>query len=165
MYRRPNVYLSCFLGFTLIELMLVLGLLAVLGMLGQPIYQDYVERGHQLQAQADLLACAQRLQRLQRLSLYQYSYLGHADTDGDGLGDADAGPMAVAVCPYFDSQSSPYVFTIRAASDEFELTATPSAAAGIDHRGALSLDHFGVRRWDADNDGNFSDDELRWPLS
>ena len=162
MYRRSEFYRyrSGFLGFTLIELMLVLGLLAALGMLAQPIYQDYVERGHQLQAQADLLACAQRLHRL---SLHRYSYSGHADSDGDGLGDADAGPIAASVCPHLYSRFSHYVVTVRSTRDEFELHATPQA--GIDHRGALSLDHVGVRRWDADNDGRFAEHELQWPLS
>ena len=150
------------MGFTLIELLLVLSLLLALGLVAQPVYQNYVERGYQLQAQADLLACAQRLHRS---ALGHYSYLGHADTNGDGIGDGDSGPIAVTVCPHLESSLSPYVFTIRAASDAFELTATPREATDIGHRGALSLDHVGVRRWDANDDERFTDDELQWPLS
>lgn len=150
------------MGFTLIELLLVLGLLLALGMVAQPIYQNYVERGYQLQAQADLLACAQRLHRS---ALGHYSYLGHADTNGDGIGDGDNGPIAVTVCPHLEASLSPYVFTIRAVGDNFELTATPTEASDNSRRGALSLDHVGVRRWDANDDGRFTDDELQWPLS
>jgi Tfp pilus assembly protein PilE len=162
MYPIPRTHLSLLMGFTLVELLLVLSLLIALGLVAQPIYQNYVERGYQLQAQADLLACAQRLHRS---VLGRHSYLGHADTNGDGVGDGDIGPIAVTVCPHLESSLSPYVFTIRAASDAFELTATPRPASDNRQRGALSLDHVGVRRWDANGDGHYADDELQWPLS
>ena len=150
------------MGFTLIELLMVLGLLLALGLVAQPIYQNYVQRGYQLRAQADLLACAQRLHRS---ALGHYSYLGHADTNGDGVGDGDSGLIAPTLCPHLESGLSPYVFTIRAVSDAFELRATPRTAYDTHQPGALSLDHVGVRRWDANGDGVFADGELQWPSS
>ena len=122
MFQSPIRDLTQGLGFTLIELMLALGLLLVLGLIARPTYQEYVERGYQLQAQADLLACAQRLHRV---ALQRNSYSGHADTNGDGMGDADTGLVAASVCPHVRSESSQYVVTIRSVADEFELIATP----------------------------------------
>ena len=162
MFQSPIRDLTQGLGFTLIELMLALGLLLVLGLIARPTYQEYVERGYQLQAQADLLACAQRLHRV---ALQRNSYSGHADTNGDGMGDADTGLVAASVCPHVRSESSQYVVTIRSVADEFELIATPRVEVGNSRPGALSLDHVGVRRWDANDDGRFTADEALWPLS
>ena len=48
MFQSPIRDLTQGLGFTLIELMLALGLLLVLGLIAGPTYQEYVERGYQL---------------------------------------------------------------------------------------------------------------------
>ena len=68
MQQAIRTVLVRYVGFTLIELMLVLLLVATLALSAQPAYQSYVERGLQARAQAVLLACAQRIQRL---SLHQ----------------------------------------------------------------------------------------------
>ena len=133
MFQSPIRDLTQGLGFTLIELMLALGLLLVLGLIARPTYQEYVERGYQLQAQADLLACAQRLHRV---ALRRNSYSGHADTNGDGMGDADTGLVAASVCPHVRSESSQYVVTIRSVADEFELIAMPREEVGNSRPGA-----------------------------
>lgn len=148
-------------GFTLLELMLVLGLIGLLAALVQPIYLEYVQRGQQLRAQAILLSCAQRIQRL---SLHQFDYLGHADSNGDGIADADQGPLAVSVCPDTETVNISYAFSVTAWADGFELRATPKPTGQNAGRGALSLDHTGLRRWDTDDNGEFAADELQWSV-
>ena len=56
-----------------------------------------------------------------------------------------------------------YSFSIRAFADSFELMATPNLNEMNAGRGLLSLDHVGLRRWDANDNGEFEADELRWP--
>ena len=160
MQQATRTVLVRYVGFTLIELMLVLLLVATLALSAQPAYQSYVERGHQARAQAVLLACAQRIQRL---SLHQFDYLGHADSDGDGLGDIDNGPIAAEACEPVADPTLNYAFSIRAVANGFELTAPPNANDMNAGRGRLSLDHVGLRRWDANDNGEFEADELQWP--
>lgn len=50
MQQRLHTSSSLGSGFTLLELMLVLGLIGLLAALVQPIYVDYVQRGQQLRA-------------------------------------------------------------------------------------------------------------------
>lgn len=161
MQQRLHTSSSLGSGFTLLELMLVLGLIGLLAVLVQPIYVDYVQRGQQLRAQAILLSCAQRIQRL---SLHQFDYLGHADSNGDGIGDADQGSLAVSACPDVDAVNVSYAFSIVAFADGFELRAIPEPSGQNAGRGALSLDHTGLRRWDTDDNGEFAADELQWSV-
>ncbi len=160
MQRTTRPGLLLYVGFTLIELMLVLAVVAILALSAQPAYRSYVERGHQARAQAVLLTCAQLIQRL---SLHQFDYLGHADSDRDGLGDTDHGPVAASVCQQVADPTLHYSFSIRAFADSFELMATPNVNEMNAGRGRLSLDHVGLRRWDANDNGEFEADELRWP--
>ena len=44
------------LGFTLVEMMIAVAILAILGIIAIPSYNRYIERGHQSQAHAELVA-------------------------------------------------------------------------------------------------------------
>ncbi|MFV0511946.1 MAG: type IV pilin protein [Shewanella algae] len=50
-------------GFTLIELMIVVAIVAILGAIALPSYQEYIRRGHRAEARAGLFAAAQWLER------------------------------------------------------------------------------------------------------
>jgi len=50
-------------GFTLIELMIVVAVVAILSAIAYPSYAEYVRRGHRAEARAGLLQAAQWLER------------------------------------------------------------------------------------------------------
>jgi type IV pilus assembly protein PilE len=50
-------------GFTLIELMIVVAVIAILGAIAYPSYTEYVRRGHRADARAGLLQAQQWLER------------------------------------------------------------------------------------------------------
>lgn len=136
-------------GFTLVELMVTLAIIAIISAVAVPLYTTYSERTYRTEAQSDLLAAAQALERFAAVN---FSYEDSADTDADGAGDADAGPLAADIYqPRADTQGR-YVFTIAAAAGTFTLTATPQAGPMADD-GVMTIDEAGNRQWDADNDG------------
>ena len=149
-------------GFTLIELMAVLGILAILAALASPMYTRYSVGTHRAMAQADLLRCALGMERHASLT---FSYLAAIDSDGDGVGDLDAGQVTPNVCV----PRSPH-YRIDLAVDRadgggagFLLRASPARPGNIvDEDGDLALDEAGGRFWDRDDDGEFGPGEGAW---
>lgn len=138
-------------GFTLIELLVALAILAIVSAIAVPIYTQYSIRTFRADAQKDLLACGQGLERL---ASQTFSYAGHVDTDADGIGDADIGAVSANICR---TTSQNYAVAVTAANaNTFTLRATPTGGPVIDD-GALEVDASGARRWDANDNGDFTD--------
>lgn len=137
-------------GFTLIELMVTLAILAVVAAIAVPAYTAYSERTYRTEAQADLLSAAQAMERFAAIN---FSYENSADTDGDGAGDADAGPLAADIYQARSEDQLRYALTIAAAAGTFVITATPADPGVMEEDGIMTIDEAGNRRWDRDNDG------------
>ena len=140
-------------GFTLIELLVALVLLAVISAIAIPSYQTYAVGTYRAEAQADLLLCAQALERQAAVS---FSYRGAADTDGDGVGDADQGTIASAICQPRSVGQSRYSFLVNGGVDTYTLTAVPQGGA-MAGDGRMTLDNTGVRGWDRNGDNDTTD--------
>lgn len=146
-------------GLSLLELMAVLAIVAVVAAVALPIYNAYGVRAQRTAAQADLLRCAQGMERHATLTL---SYAQAVDTDDDGLADASTGPVSANICT---TASELYRVLVRAAdADGFVLRAEAANAANlVADDGVLEMDNNGVQRWDRNNDGDFDDqDERTW---
>jgi len=74
-YRRQG-------GFTLIELMIVISIIAILLAVALPAYQDQVIRGHRAAAQSQMLDIANREQQY---LLANRSYIDHTAMAGTGF--------------------------------------------------------------------------------
>ena len=147
------------LGFTLVELMVALAILAIVAAVATPLYTNYSQRTYAAEAQADLLSGAQALERFASVN---FTYQGTADTDGDGAGDADAGALATEIYTPRSAALNRYAFTVNAAAGTFTLTATPQTGP-MSGTGLMTIDEAGNRRWDRNNDGDFNDtDEDNW---
>ncbi len=145
-------------GLSLVEVMAVLAILAVLAAVALPIYRGYALRAERTSAQAELLRCAQGMERHAGRT---GSYAGAADADGDGAPDADTGPVSADVCAV---DANAYRVTVASAdARRFVLQATPAAGGVAAGDGMLALDSVGARRWDRNADGDFDDaDENSW---
>ena len=131
---------------------MALAILAVLASVAVPLYTAYSERTYAAEAQADLLGAAQALERFAAVN---FTYEGTADTDADGAGDADAGPLATDLYQPRAAALNRYAFTVAAGAGTFLVTATPQVGPASD-LGAMTIDEAGNRRWDRNNDGDFA---------
>ncbi len=139
-------------GFTLVELLIALAIMAIISVVAMPMYTTYSERTYRGEAGADLLGCGQALERFNSVN---FTYQGSADTDADGLGDADIGPIAGEICNPLSVRQGRYNITVNATAATFAFTATPiGTMAG---NGILTLDDGGNRGWDRNGDNDTTD--------
>ena len=147
-------------GFTLIELMVALAVLAIVSAVAVPIYTQYSVRTFRAEAQGDLLQCSQGMERHSSL---QFTYAGGVDTNADGVGDANTGTLwnpttnvlSVNICR---PRTTRYVITVQAAdANGFTLRATPIAGTPVATNGLVEVTAAGIQRWDKNNDGDTAD--------
>jgi type IV pilus assembly protein PilE len=120
-------------GFTLVELMIAVTILAIIAAIAMPIYNQYSQRTFRSEAQADLLNCAQGLERYAAAN-FRYTEISGA-------------PVALStVCTPRSVAQGRFAIEISAADrDSFSLTATPiGTMAGT---GVLTYDSTGARTW------------------
>ena len=138
-------------GFTLIELMVAVAILALLSAIALPVYTRYSDRTYRSEAMADLLDCAQALER--RAS-QTFDYLGAA------AGGNDDGAIDPAVCqPQSDQR---YDITIVGGAANFALTATPIAPRNVDEGRIVTYNSNGQRGWDENDNGAIDAGENDW---
>ena len=145
-------------GLSLVELMATLAIIAIVTAVALPVYDTYSTRAQRANAQADLLRCAQGMERHAGAT---NSYALALDTDADGDGDASTGEVSANICTVSAKHS---VALVSADAAGFVLRATPPAGVGrLANDGVLETDATGARRWDRNNDGDFDDkDEGSW---
>ena len=146
-------------GLSLIELMAAVVILAVLVGLALPAFNDYSLRAYRSEAQSDLMACALALEGWANAA---FSYQGAADGDGDGVGDADDGPVAAEVCAPQSVAEGRYAVEVAGRADGFVLLARPLAQGPMAGDGFLRLDEAGNRAWDRNGDGAIGAGEDAW---
>jgi type IV pilus assembly protein PilE len=131
-------------GFTLIEVMTVVVILALLAVIAFPSYQEQVRKGKRAEGKAALLRAAQLQER--------------SFTDNNRYADSASNPSFQSLmgqaCPYpvFSAEncadaSGAYRITVAlgAGNTSFTLTATPNGGHTDASCGNLTLDSSGVR--------------------
>jgi len=140
-------------GFTLIELMIAVAILAIIAAVALPLYRQYSMRTYRAEAQADLMACAQGLERLAAANFRYTDAKGHPPVLEPPLCD----PTAVRQGRYTVVLAYPDNDTSR-----FLLTATPADPGPMAADGFLTFDDAGQRGWDRNGDGTVDAGELTW---
>lgn len=124
-------------GFTLIELMIAIAVLALLVAMAYPSYRDHICKVERNQAKADLLAFAQNLEAFYTTNQFSYK--------NDNVHMSDVFPLHSPS----DRSSAEKRFTLSAfipdSGDAFVLTA--ERAGGSCNDGVLKLANNGERQW------------------
>lgn len=119
-------------GFTLIELMIVVAIVAILAAVALPSYRQYVERGDRAAARAGLLEAQQFMERF---------YAANDSYQTDKSGTTVALPVRLQNVP---SESPKYTVSVNAtAVNAYTLTAAPQQT--VSSCGDLTLTNTGVK--------------------
>jgi len=127
-------------GFTLVELMIAVAILAIVAAVALPLYNQYSQRTYRSEAQADLLNCAQAMERF---AAQNFTYQG---------------AVLANLCDPRSASSAPQRYNFALAvpdDDQFVITATPMNNMAGD--GVLTYDDTGTRGWDRNGDGDTTD--------
>lgn len=125
-------------GFTLLEVMIVVVIIAILAAVAIPSYRDSVTKSRRADAQGALQGFAQAMERF---------YTQNGTYAGAAAAAADTGAPAIfAIKSPIDGAQTFYQLTINAAgANSYTLLATPVGPQAGD--GNLTLDQAGRRVW------------------
>lgn len=131
-------------GFTLIEVMIVVAIIAILASIAFPSYQASIKKSRRSDAQGALTAFAAAMER---------HFTENNTYEGATTGGSYPGPPAIfATEAPLDGADKYYDLSIKDANDtSYTLRATPKNVQAGD--GYLELTSTGVRRWDENNNG------------
>lgn len=132
MYRnRDGSRRSMQAGFTLIELMIAVAIIAILAAIVLPNYSNYVTRAHRTDAQAAMLNLAQYME-----SQYNASFSYPAKNN---IPDSLMSPTSISDYYTFDFDDD------ATSGQSFKITATPTAKQNDTQCGTLTLNEQGVK--------------------
>ena len=127
-------------GFTLIELMIVVAIIAILASIAYPTYRQQVLEGRRSEGRAALLALAQAQERFFTLNGSYSASIENSDSDGDDANDLQ-GINASTENGYYNLAT-----TITGGGAAFTGTATPAGAqAGDTDCATMTINHLGVK--------------------
>jgi len=147
-------------GFTLIELMITVAVVAILASIAYPSYQAQLRTSRRADAQASLMELQNFMERyFTENNCYESK---GADNSCASTGDNSDPNLPFTASPR--SGTAYYNLSLAAATPTtYTLRATPVAGGPQAGDGMLELDQTGARRWDKNDDGDFSDTgETTW---
>lgn len=127
-------------GFTLIELMITVAVIAILAAVAYPSYREYIAKGRRAQATADLLAGQQWMERFYTENLRYSADSANVATNG-------ATGLFVARFPQIPADGNAFYLPTLTAVDarSFTITATRTGVMTGDRCGNFTINHLGVR--------------------
>jgi type IV pilus assembly protein PilE len=118
-------------GFTLIELMIALVIIAIIAAVGYPSYAEYVNRGKRAEGKTALLRAAQQMERYYSLNNCYPSNTATCSTRASCGGNASTSALALCHADIRDfsgdsATNTRYTISVTTTAQAFTLTATPN---------------------------------------
>lgn len=123
-------------GFTLIELMIVVAIVAVLSSLAYPSFKEYIAKGRRAEAKAVLMSAQQWMERL-----YTESYRYDKNSAGTAVGDIF--PAHLKRAPADGTANYTVGLADGTTTDTFLLQAAPTGGMAGDKCGTYQVDQYG----------------------
>ena len=143
-------------GFTLIEVMITVAIVAILASIALPSYQEHVRKAKRAEAQSILLEAAQYMQRYYSGNDRYTATQGSVTTEAvQTLGDDSLLPAPLRQSPKTGGGSANYTIAVlaRDVPPTFTLKATRAGTMTGDKCGTLTLTGQGVRGLQDQNTG------------
>ena len=119
-------------GFTLIELMIVVAIVAILASIAYPSYQEQVAKGRRADAKSVLLQSQQWLERF-----YSENYRYDRNAAGTDVNNNTLFPSKFSKSPV--EGAAVYNITVTASQTNYTLTAAPTASMTSDRCGSFVM--------------------------
>lgn len=133
-------------GFTLIELMIVIGILAILAAIALASYRPYILKSNRKAAIADILTLQQILERQYTLNNGAYRY----DATDTGAGEMNKAGTCTTADAYSSGNDPVYSFNVVSTNTRQAYTITATPCTGTvqtdDKCGVLQIDNTGLRK-------------------
>lgn len=151
MHHRRCTLRSTQRGFTLIELMITVAIVAILASVAYPSYNRYIARAKRAEARGQLMQAAQYMQRF-------YAANDSYATTRTNQDVADAMPAPLQRSPA-DAATSVYTLTIVKSVSDYTLTMSPVTGGSMDgdECGGFRITSTGVKTVTTSTDPAFRD--------